>query len=174
MFYFQLFICGNTRYVFPKHWNWQICQTHQTFKPRKLRTFPTVKSKTVGFLIDQTQQYTLVLFGKIPLELLLKNDLPTAIMQLIQEQLAHASPHGAYDYTCAHFENTQKHLAERLVVSQTCVSYHSLFKRGKNKSEHCCQNTTSLNLSIGTGMAKALNCIPRSSIVTTGFLLMVR
>ena len=41
----------------------------------KLRTFPRVKSKTIGFLLDLTQQYTLVLFTKTPCELLLEKEL---------------------------------------------------------------------------------------------------
>ena len=54
-----------------KCWNWLICHTHQAFKlplpafSGKLRTFPTMKSKTIGFLLDQTQQYTPVLFAKL-------------------------------------------------------------------------------------------------------------
>lgn len=36
----------------------------------KLRTFPMVKLKTIGFLPDRTQQYTPVLFGETPHELL--------------------------------------------------------------------------------------------------------
>ena len=58
-----------------------MCHTHQAFKlplctfRGKLRTFPTVKSKTIAFLLDLTQQYTLVLFAKIPRELLLEKEL---------------------------------------------------------------------------------------------------
>ena len=72
----QLYIRGNSRYLLPKRWNWQICHTHQALKlslrtlSGKLRTFPTVKSKIIGFLLDQTQQYTPVHFGKNPRELL--------------------------------------------------------------------------------------------------------
>ena len=72
----QLFICGNSRYLLPKRWNWQICHTHQALKrplrtlSGKLRTFPTVKSKTIGFLLYWTQQCTPVHFGKSPCELL--------------------------------------------------------------------------------------------------------
>ena len=63
-------------YLFPKRWNWQICHTHQAFKlpfcifSGKLQTFPTVKSKTIEFLLNLTQQYTPVLFAKTPCELL--------------------------------------------------------------------------------------------------------
>ena len=62
-------------------WNWQICHTHQAFKlplptfSGKLQTFPTVKSKTIGFLLDWTQQYTPVLFTKTPRELLPEKEL---------------------------------------------------------------------------------------------------
>ena len=47
----QLFIRGNSRYLFSKCWNWQICHTHQAFKlplrtfSAKLKTYPTVKSR---------------------------------------------------------------------------------------------------------------------------------
>ena len=64
----QLFIRVNSGYLLPKRWNWQICHTHQAFKLQlctfsiKLRTFPMVKS--IGFLLDLTQQYTLILFAK--------------------------------------------------------------------------------------------------------------
>ena len=77
----QLFIRGNSGYLFPKCWNWQICHTHRAFKlplptfSSKLRTFPTVKSKTIGFLLDLTQQYTPVLFAKTPCELLPEKEL---------------------------------------------------------------------------------------------------
>ena len=72
----QLFIRGNSQYLLPKCWNWQICHTHQAFQlplctlNGKLQTFPTVKSKTIGFLLDRTQEYTPVHFGKSPRELL--------------------------------------------------------------------------------------------------------
>ena len=39
------------------------------------RTFPTVKSKTIGFLLDVTQQYTTVLFTKTPRALLPEKEL---------------------------------------------------------------------------------------------------
>ena len=38
--------------------------------PTRLQTFPMVKSKTIGFLLDQTHQYTSVHFGKSSRELL--------------------------------------------------------------------------------------------------------
>ena len=77
----QLFIRENSGYLFPKCWNWQICHSHQVFKlplrtfSGKLRTFPTVKSKTIGFLLDLTQQYTPVLFAKTPRKLLPEKEL---------------------------------------------------------------------------------------------------
>ena len=67
--------------VFPKCWNLQICHTHQAFKlplhtfSGKLWTFLTVKSKTIGFLLNLTQRYTPVLFTKIPCELLPEKEL---------------------------------------------------------------------------------------------------
>ena len=41
----------------------------------KLQTFPTVKSKTIGFLLDLTQQYIPVVFAKTPRELLPEKEL---------------------------------------------------------------------------------------------------
>ena len=48
----QLRIHGNIRQFFPKHWNWQICQTHQAFK-LPLYTFngKLVKSKLDFFSV---------------------------------------------------------------------------------------------------------------------------
>ena len=60
----------NSGYLFSKRWNWQICHIHPAFKfplhtfSSKLQTFPTVKTKTIGFLLNRTQQYTPVLFLK--------------------------------------------------------------------------------------------------------------
>ena len=50
----------------------------------KLQTFPTVKSKTIGFLLNRTQQYTPVLVAKTPCGLLPEKELLSAIMWLIQ------------------------------------------------------------------------------------------
>ena len=77
----QLYISRDSGYLFPKRWNWQICHTHQAFRlplrtfSGKLRTFPTVKSKTIGFLLDLTQRYTPVLCAKTPCELLPEKEL---------------------------------------------------------------------------------------------------
>ena len=77
----QLFIHWNSGYLFPKRWNWQTCHIHLEFKlpirtfGGKLRTFPTVKSKTIEFYLDRTQQYTPVLFAKTPRELLSEKEL---------------------------------------------------------------------------------------------------
>ena len=64
----QLFIHGNG--LFPKRWNWQI------YKHLNFHFIPIAVSYTnfshnmaIGFLLDGTQQYTSVLFGKIPHEL---------------------------------------------------------------------------------------------------------
>ena len=57
-------IHGNSGHLFSECWNWEIWHTHQAFKiplrtfRGKLRTFPTVRSITIGFLLDRTQQYT--------------------------------------------------------------------------------------------------------------------
>ena len=82
----QLFIHGNSGYLFPKCLYWQICHTHQAFKlplrtfSSKLRIFPTVKSKTIGFLLDLTQQYSPIPFPKTPRELLPEKELLSDIM----------------------------------------------------------------------------------------------
>ena len=61
----QLFTRGS-RYRFPKRWNWQYAMpTARAVKLSlctfcsKLQTFPTVKSKTFGFLLHRTQKYCL-------------------------------------------------------------------------------------------------------------------
>ena len=41
----------------------------------KLQTFPTMKLKTIGLLLDRTQQYTAVCFAKTPRELLPEKEL---------------------------------------------------------------------------------------------------
>ena len=137
----QSFIHGNSRYLLPKCWNWQICHNHWAFKlplrtvSGKLWTFPKVKLKTNGFRLDQTQQYTPVLFEKTPRELLLEKEL------LSGHYLEVAGT--CYTTWCmwlhyVRFENCWKHLAEQLLVLQTCVSHHALVERGKDKTEHCC------------------------------------
>ena len=82
----QLWECG---YLFPKRWKWQICHIYQAFKlplhtfSRKLRNFPPMKSKTIGFLLDLSQQYTPVPFAKTPRELLPEKELLSGIMRFI-------------------------------------------------------------------------------------------
>ena len=77
----QLFIRGDSGNLFPKRWSWQICHTHQAFKlplrtfSGKQRNFPAVKSNTIGFILDLTQQYTPVLYAKTPRELLPEKEL---------------------------------------------------------------------------------------------------
>ena len=62
---------GDSQYLFPKRWNWQICHTQWAFKlplpalSGKLQSFLPVKSDTIDFLPDGTQQYTPVFFGKV-------------------------------------------------------------------------------------------------------------
>ena len=69
---FQLIICGNSQYFFPTHCKLPLCTLSG-----KLQTFPmVVLSKTIGFLLNRTQQYTpVLLFRKIPTELLPENEL---------------------------------------------------------------------------------------------------
>ena len=77
----------NSLYLFPKNWNWQICHTHLALKlplctfSSKLWSspFPMVKFKTIGFLLDRTENYTPVLFGKLPHELLLEKTLLSSL-----------------------------------------------------------------------------------------------
>ena len=78
----QLFIRGTSRYRFPKRWNWQICHAHRAFKLPlrtfcgKLRTFPTVKSKTFEFL-HRAQKKSTLQFLRIPNDLLPEKELPS-------------------------------------------------------------------------------------------------
>ena len=131
----QHFIHGNSWYRFPKHCNLQICHTHRAFKltlcmfRAKLRIFPTVKSKPIGLLLHRTQH-----------KLLPEKELPSG---LIQEQLAHATLHGACDIIIKRFEICWKCLAEGLLVLHTCVLHHALVERGKDKTV---RNSKSLNL----------------------------
>ena len=91
------FICGNSGYLFPKCWNWKICHTHQAFKlplctfSGKLQTFPTVKSKTIGFLLNLIQQCTPVLFAKTPCESLPEKELLSGHYVAYSEVPAHDS-----------------------------------------------------------------------------------
>jgi len=104
-FYFnyiaQTFSRGNSRHCFPK---WQICHSHRAFRlplrtfRGKLRTFPTVKSKTIGFLLHRTQIYTPVLFWRISHDFCKKSS-HAVIMRLVQEHQALAALHGACDST---------------------------------------------------------------------------
>ena len=158
----QLFICGNSRYCFPKRWNWQICHAHRAFRRplctfhSKLRTFPMVKSKTIGLLLHRTQKYTPVPFWRIPCELLPEKEL----------QRGHYAALSRTAGTC--------YPTERLLVLHMVVSHHALVERGKDKTV---RNAKSLKRSIGMVIANVPNCILRSRIVyidTTGFLFVVR
>ena len=68
----QLSICGNSRYLLPKSWKWQICHTHKAFKvpvltfSNNLWTFPPVKSIAIEFHATRTQQYSPVSHWWIP------------------------------------------------------------------------------------------------------------
>ena len=136
----QLFISEKSWYLFPKCWNWQIYHTHQAFKlplctfNSKLRTFPMVKSKTIGFLLDWTQQYTPVLFWQILHELLPEKELLSSHYSQVADT--------CYPTRCTwlhnvHFENCLKRLAQWLLVLQMCISHNALVERGKDKTEHC-------------------------------------
>ena len=176
----QLFIRGKRGYLFPKCWNWQICHTHQAFKlplctfSGKLRTFPMVKSNTIGFLLDLIQQYTPVLFAKTPRELLPEKELLSGHYAAYSEV---ASTCYTTRCTWLHyvgFESCWKHLAERLLVLQTCVSHHALVE---DKTECCYKDQYKPKSVPQYVIVKVHNYIPRSHIVyidTTGFLFMVR
>ena len=75
-----------------------MCHTHQAFKhplqtfSGKLRTFPTVKSKTIGFLLDRTQEYTPVLVAKTPRELLPEKELLSGHYAAYSEVNVHVTP----------------------------------------------------------------------------------
>ena len=82
-----------------------MCHIHQAFKhplrtfSGKLQTFPMVKPKTIGFLPDQPQQYTPVLFTRTPRELSPEKELLSGHYVRL---LAHATLHGTRDSTmCA-------------------------------------------------------------------------
>ena len=144
----QLFICGNSQYLFPKCWNWQICHAPRAFKlplrtfSGKLRTFPTVKSKTIGVLLDRTQLYTTVLFWGIPHELLPEKELPSGHYAAYSRVAGMCYPTRCSWLNCKHFENCWKHFAEWLPVLYTCVSHQALVER-KDKTV---RNSTSLVL----------------------------
>ena len=81
----ELFIHGNSKYLFPKRaFKLPFC----TFSS-KLQTFPMVKSKTIGFLLDLTQQYTQVLFTKTPRQLLPEKELLSSHYVAYSEVAAH-------------------------------------------------------------------------------------
>ena len=70
-------------------------------------------------------------FGKSPRELLPEKE------QLSGHYEARATLHGARDLTL-HSACDFKHLAEQLLVLQTCISHHALVEGGKDKTERCC------------------------------------
>ena len=80
----QLFTRGNSLYRFPKLANMRAFQLPLRTLSSKVQTFSTVKSKTIGFVLNQTQQYTPVYFRKSPRELLSeKEQLSSHYMRLI-------------------------------------------------------------------------------------------
>ena len=175
----QLFIRGNSRYCFPKRWNWQICHAHRAFRHPvctfrgKLRTFPTVKSKTIGFLLHRTQKYSPVPFWRIPHELLPEKELQSGHYAAYSRAAGTCYPTGCTCFHYKRFENCWKRFAERLLVLHTVIPHHALVERGKDKTV---RNAKSLKRSIGTVIANVPNCILRSRIVyidTTGFLFVV-
>ena len=165
---FQDCFCTNT-----------FCHTHRTFRlplctfRSKLRTFPTVKSKTIGFLLNQTEKYTPVPFWIIP-------RVTSGKRATKQHYAAHSRAasmcHPTW-CTCFHykrFENCWKQFAEQLLVLPTVVLHHALVERGKDKTV---KNAKTLKRFIGTMIANVPSCILRSRIVCinkTGFLFVVR
>ena len=131
---FHLFIHGNSRYLFPKYWNWQICHTQQAIKlplstfSGKLRMFSMVKSKTVGFLLVYSSS-------------LCKNSSwVTSGKRAAKQPLC-----GLFWGSCTwfhheRFENCWKCLAEWRLVLETCVLHHALVKKSKDKTECCCKD----------------------------------
>ena len=78
----QIYVYGNSRHSYlSKMLKLPKCNILWAFKlplrtlSSKLRTFSMVKSKTIRFLRNGTQQYTQVPFQKIPYELLLEKEL---------------------------------------------------------------------------------------------------
>ena len=85
--------------------------------------FSTVKSKTNGFLLDLTQQYTPVLFTKTPRELLPEKE-------LLSGHYAAYSEVAARDATMNGSKiNSWKRLAERCLALQMCVLHHALVRK---------------------------------------------
>ena len=132
---FQLYTHGNSGYLFSNCWNWQICHTHWAFKlplrtfSGKIQTFPMAKSKTIGFLLDQTQQHTPVLFGKTPRELLPGKELWSShyVAYLEVAGMCYTRWCTWLHYVC--FENCWKHLIGRMTSSVTDVHLKSRFSR---------------------------------------------
>ena len=118
----------------------------------KLQIFPTAKTKTIGFLLDPTQQYAKILFNKFPLELLLsENKLQSEHWATYSEVACTCFPTQCmWLYLCALWKLLEQ-LAEWLLVLQTCVSHHASVQQDKDKTV---RNTTSLNLSTDTVTAK--------------------
>ena len=104
------YLWGYSGYLFQKRWNWQICHTHQVFKlalrtfSGELRTFPMVKSKTIGFLLDLTQQHTPVLFAKT-LELLPEKELLSGHYAAYSEVAARDSTRNALKIAGSTWQN---------------------------------------------------------------------
>ena len=164
------------RYRFPKRWNWQICHAHQAFKiplctfSGKLRSFPTVISKTIGFLLI-----------KVCFSYSVKN----SAWVTSRKELA-SSHYAAYSRVAdvlPHMVHviplwTLWKLLEALCRTTSSVAFirvaSCFVERGKNKTV---RNSTSLKCSIGTMIANVSNYILWSCIIyidTTGFLFVVR
>ena len=118
----QIFIHGNSRYHFPKCWNWQICHAHRAFRlplctfRGKLWTFPTVRLKTFGFLLHRTQKYSPVLFWRIPHELLPEKELPSGHYAAYSRAAETCYPTWCTWLHNKRFKNCWKRFAEQLLV----------------------------------------------------------
>ena len=76
----QLFIHGNSRYCFPKCWNWQICHAHRTFTlPLCTLSYKLFPRRKLDFFSIEPNDSTLQYSSKeFHIEVLLKKELPSS------------------------------------------------------------------------------------------------
>ena len=120
----------------------------------KLQTFPTVKSKTIGFFLNWTQQYISVLFHA---SCFLKKSWLFWVSWHVLHYTIHMTPRVSlcFEIAGSAWQND---------VLQICVSRHSLVERGKDKAEYVSRASSFSGLLV-PWQAKVHNCIPRSPTV---------
>ena len=148
----QCFVCGNSRYLFPKHWNWQICHIHWAFKlplltfSGNLRTLPMMKSKTIFSYWTPTVHSNTFLVN--------------FCMGYSWEQSCYYFAFSVVAGTCYPtwctwlnwntFENCSKCLAEQVLVLQTVWITSSFGRTRWEQSEHCCKKQYEPKRTLGT------------------------